>query len=95
MSRKIEYGDFQTPQSVAARVCGLIAGIGLRPATVVEPTCGTSQASNPRDGIGRLLRLVFAQPGPEIQFAVASRGGGEQFLHGRLGKARNIKGECG
>ena len=39
-SRKIEYGDFQTPQPLAARVCELIAGFGLRPAVVVEPTCG-------------------------------------------------------
>ena len=40
MSRKVEYGDFQTPPSLAARVCGLISGFGLRAATVVEPTCG-------------------------------------------------------
>ena len=39
-SRKIEHGDFQTPQSLAARVCGLVAGFGPAPATVVEPTCG-------------------------------------------------------
>lgn len=39
-SRKIEYGDFQTPQPLAARVCDLITGFGLRPAAVVEPTCG-------------------------------------------------------
>ena len=40
MSRKVEYGDFQTPPSLAARVCGLLSGFGLRAATVVEPTCG-------------------------------------------------------
>lgn len=40
MTRRIEYGDFQTPQSLAARVCRLISDIGLRPAAVVEPTCG-------------------------------------------------------
>ena len=39
-SRKIEYGDFQTPRSLAERVCGLISGSGLHPAAVVEPTCG-------------------------------------------------------
>ena len=39
-SRKIEYGDFQTPLSLAERVCGLISGFGFRPAAVVEPTCG-------------------------------------------------------
>ena len=39
-SRKIEYGDFQTPRSLAARVCELISSFGFRPAAVVEPTCG-------------------------------------------------------
>ena len=37
---KVEYGDFQTPLSLAKRVCGLIAASGFRPATVIEPTCG-------------------------------------------------------
>ena len=37
---KIEYGDFQTPPTLAKRVCGLIAGFGFQPAAVVEPTCG-------------------------------------------------------
>lgn len=37
---KVEYGDFQTPLSLAKRVCGLIVASGFRPATVLEPTCG-------------------------------------------------------
>ena len=37
---KIEYGDFQTSPSLAKRVCRLVAASGLRPATVIEPTCG-------------------------------------------------------
>ena len=39
-SSKIEYGDFQTPLSLAKRVCRLVAASGFRPATVIEPTCG-------------------------------------------------------
>ena len=39
-SNRIEYGDFQTPLSLAKRVCRLVAASGFRPATVVEPTCG-------------------------------------------------------
>lgn len=35
-----EFGDFQTPEQLALRVCRLLAGHGLRPASVVEPTCG-------------------------------------------------------
>jgi hypothetical protein len=35
------YGDFQTPPELAAAVCSLLVRKGLRPATVLEPTCGT------------------------------------------------------
>jgi hypothetical protein len=35
------YGDFQTPPELAREVCRLLVRKGLRPATVVEPTCGT------------------------------------------------------
>lgn len=35
------YGDFQTPLPLASAICGLLARRGLRPATVIEPTCGT------------------------------------------------------
>lgn len=37
---KVEFGDFQTPLSLADRVCALVARSGMRPATVIEPTCG-------------------------------------------------------
>ena len=37
----MEFGDFQTPLALADRVCGLLADRGLRPAGVLEPTCGT------------------------------------------------------
>ncbi len=39
--QKIEYGDFQTPIDLAREVCLLVAKIGFRPASVLEPTCGT------------------------------------------------------
>src|SRR5262245_22023446 len=35
-----EFGDFQTPLALAADVCRFLAGKGVRPAAVVEPTCG-------------------------------------------------------
>ena len=35
-----EFGDFQTPLSLATAVCRFLASRGLRPATIVEPTCG-------------------------------------------------------
>lgn len=37
---KVEYGDFQTPDELAAQVCHVLAARGIRPASIVEPTCG-------------------------------------------------------
>lgn len=37
---KIEYGDFQTPESLAEQVCELLSQLGFEPRTVLEPTCG-------------------------------------------------------
>lgn len=38
---RAEFGDFQTPPPLANRVCALLAHRGFRPASVLEPTCGT------------------------------------------------------
>jgi len=38
--KKIEFGDFQTPQSLADKILMLLTSRGIRPATVIEPTCG-------------------------------------------------------
>lgn len=39
--RKIkEYGDFQTPEKLACEVCAHLSKHGLRPAALLEPTCG-------------------------------------------------------
>ena len=35
-----EFGDFQTPLSLARAVCSLIARTGFSPTSVLEPTCG-------------------------------------------------------
>lgn len=35
-----QFGDFQTPAELAGGVCRFLAGRGVRPSTVVEPTCG-------------------------------------------------------
>lgn len=39
--RPSEFGDFQTPIHFAREVCSLIARTGFRPASIIEPTCGT------------------------------------------------------
>lgn len=36
----MEYGDFQTPPSLAASVVNLIKALGYEPSSVLEPTCG-------------------------------------------------------
>ena len=38
--RKIEFGDFQTPDSLAQKVCERLSGLGIHPDVVIEPTCG-------------------------------------------------------
>jgi len=37
---KIEFGDFQTPDSLAHEICEFLLSQGVRPESVVEPTCG-------------------------------------------------------
>lgn len=38
--RQIEFGDFQTPDDLALRVCRRLDALGIRPDVVIEPTCG-------------------------------------------------------
>lgn len=38
--RKVEFGDFQTPEGLAHKVCERLVGLGIRPEIIIEPTCG-------------------------------------------------------
>ena len=38
--QRVEFGDFQTPPELAQRVCVLLDSLGLRPSSILEPTCG-------------------------------------------------------
>lgn len=38
--RQVEFGDFQTPDALAAQVVSVLKARGAKPASVVEPTCG-------------------------------------------------------
>ncbi len=40
MSKRIEFGDFQTPIGLANEVCALISKLGYSPRSILEPTCG-------------------------------------------------------
>lgn len=37
---KAEFGDFQTPEALAAQICALLARLDCKPASLIEPTCG-------------------------------------------------------
>lgn len=38
--KRIEFGDFQTPNALAVRLCEYLYRLGLRPEIIIEPTCG-------------------------------------------------------
>jgi len=38
--RKIEFGDFQSPDRLALAVCAKLTELGIAPDVIVEPTCG-------------------------------------------------------
>ncbi len=40
LKRRIEFGDFQTPDGLALAVCRRLVALGIRPDVVIEPTCG-------------------------------------------------------
>jgi len=39
-SQPDEFGDFQTPDALAAQACTLLSNRGIHPASLLEPTCG-------------------------------------------------------
>ena len=55
--RQAEFGDFQTPDSLAGQICEFLAAKGVQPAAVLEPTCG----------VGALLLAAMRQF-PSIQY---------------------------
>src|SRR3990172_2313319 len=38
--QKAEFGDFQTPIELARKVCSLLSRRGVKPASILEPSCG-------------------------------------------------------
>ena len=38
---KAQFGDFQTPEGLAIAAVKLLSRLGIKPGTVIEPTCGT------------------------------------------------------
>ena len=59
----VEFGDFQTPDTLADRVCEVLRRSGVVPRSIVEPTCGD----------GSFLRAsaeAFPQCGPILGFDI-------------------------
>lgn len=38
--KRLEFGDFQTPDGLAVEVCQYLSNIGINPDILIEPTCG-------------------------------------------------------
>lgn len=57
--RTAEFGDFQTPPSLALRVCKLLRDLGVAPRSLLEPTCGTGALL--RAGLATFESVVVAQ----------------------------------
>ena len=57
--KKIEYGDFQTPDALCDQICGLLRELNISPQSVIEPTCGTGSflraSANAFPGCERIL----------------------------------------
>jgi hypothetical protein len=41
--RQLEFGDYQTPQDLAEALCRLVLQLGIKPKSVLEPTCGVGR----------------------------------------------------
>ncbi|MBX2998073.1 MAG: hypothetical protein KF893_06135 [Caldilineaceae bacterium] len=62
---RTEFGDFQTPQGLADRVCALLQRLGVHPRSVVEPTCGVGAfLVSARRSFPTATRLVGADINP-------------------------------
>jgi len=68
----IEYGDFQTPKSLAAQICQLVSRLGYGPQTVLEPTCGVGHfLSAALQSFPSLTHVAGVEINPE--YAAAAR----------------------
>lgn len=59
-NRRIEFGDFQTPDALALDVCQCLKRIGIAPDSVVEPTCGRGAFVMAAVRSFNSLRQIFA-----------------------------------
>jgi hypothetical protein len=70
---KIAFGDWQTPLALADAVVSKLAGLGCRPAFIVEPTCGEGQFLVSAAKRFRQARLIGYERNPDYVAAARSR----------------------
>ena len=74
-TQRIAFGDFQTPDALAAAVCRRLRELGVSPASVVEPTCGAGAF---------VLAALDAFPGAQALCGVEINRGHLHLLEERL-----------
>jgi len=72
--RAAEFGDFQTPRALAHQACRLLTQLEIRPASIVEPTCGTGNfLAAALDEFGNATEAIGLDINPEYISAATSR----------------------
>jgi hypothetical protein len=65
MKHKLEFGDFQTPLDLATEICRYLRKQGVRPETIIEPTCGKGSfiiaALRTFDSVRQIIGLDISQ----------------------------------
>ncbi len=67
--RRIEFGDFQTPDTLALEICRKLVALGIHPDAVIEPTCGvgafvmaaTEAFPNAREIVGFEINEIYLE----------------------------------
>lgn len=74
LTRKVEFGDFQTPIGLARAVVAQVAALGFRPSSIIEPSCGFgNMLFAAADGFPEFLRAVGVEVQPEYTEALVDR----------------------
>jgi hypothetical protein len=72
--RRTEFGDFQTPVDLSDRICDFLFDQGIRPSSVVEPTCGEGNLLlSALDRFTSVTRAIGIDVSPEYIERVQSR----------------------
>lgn len=79
MSSKVEFGDFQTPDELAAQVCVFLHSRGITPQAIVEPTCGVGNFASAAAFVWKEAKVFGFDINNRYVVQAASRGSGAVF----------------